>query len=199
MTRTTTTTAATVVATTTTTVTTAMTADASMVCAACNASGVKLWLCARCKQTAYCGRGCQLHDWQRHRESCSAKTSHAASTNTDLSSKLKVAVVLARQKEGRVTSSSPNGFRRHEMNDFLEHQKEKAAHDRRIAPALWFQKVGYFDTKRKNFERGAQCRGQGCRHQNAAVHSQTGGGGRNAKWSSTTTAAKSRKNYKSVK
>ena len=92
--------------------------------------------------------------------------------------------------------SSGGGFRRHEMNDFAEHRKEKAVYDRHVAPALWFQKAGYFDTKRQNFERGAQCRGQGCRHQNAAVHTQNGGG-RNAKWSSTKTAAKSRKNHKS--
>lgn len=101
---------------------------------------------------------------------------------------------IARQNEGRVIASRTS-FRRHEMNDFLEHREEKPAQDRQIAPALRFQKVGYFDTKRKNFERGAQCRGQGCRHQNAAVHSQAGSG-RNAKWSSSTTAAKARKNHK---
>lgn len=94
-------------------------------------------------------------------------------------------------------SSQANGFRRYEVNDFREHHQEKAQQDRHIAPAQWYQKVGYFDTKRRNFERGAQCRGQGCRHQNAAVHTQQGGG-RNAKWSSTATAAKSRKNHKSV-
>ena len=104
--------------------------------------------------------------------------------------------MLAREKEGRMTSSEPNGFRRHEINDFMEHRKEVASHDRSSKPALWFNKVGYFDTKRKNNERGAQCRGQGCRHQNAAVHAQAGG--RNAKWSSTTTASKARKNFKSV-
>ena len=89
-----------------------------------------------------------------------------------------------------------DGFRHHEKNDFLEHRKQVAAYDRRIAPALWFQKVGYWDTKRNNWERGSQVRGQGCRHQNAAVHSQAGSSGRNAKWSSTTTAAKSRKHFK---
>ena len=90
--------------------------------------------------------------------------------------------------------SSDSGFRYHVNNDFMEH-KEKAEHGR---SAQRDHKVSFLvDMKSRNFERGHQCRGQGCRHQNAAVHTQKHTG-RNAKWSSTATAAKSRKNYKSV-
>ena len=90
----------------------------------------------------------------------------------------------------------PWAYRRHEVNDFAEHRKEKASYDRHGAPLQRYLKTGYMDTKRKNFERCAQCKGQGCRHQNAAVHVQSGG--RRAKWSSSATAAKARKNYKQV-
>lgn len=186
------TTARTTTATTTTATTATNTTGVTDRCAHCNACDVKLWHCARCRHVAYCSRECQVQDWPTHRLSCGSVCT------SELSFKLKAATALARQKEGRLIASDGNGFRRHEIHDFMEHRKEKAAYDDRIAPALRFQKVGYFDTKRKNFERGSQVRGQGCRHQNAAVHSQAGSG-RNAKWSSSATAAKSRKNYKSVK
>ena len=195
-------------ATTTTAVTTATTmryersADASGCsahsCRACGASGAALRYCARCRSAAYCSRECQVRDWPTHRTSCRCTASAATSTE-ELASRFKAATTLARQREGRVQAHG-SGFQRHERIDFAEHRKETAARDQKLrAPALWFQKVGYFDTKRKNFERGAQCHGQGCRHQNAAVHSQAAGGGRNAKWSSTATATKKRKNYKSIK
>ncbi len=68
---------------------------------------------------------------------------------------------------------------------------------------------GFFDGGCKlNNERGRQCRGQGCRHQNAAAHAQpTKGGGRQAKWSNpnpkssgvASSAKKSRKNFKQRK
>ena len=43
-----------------------------------------------------------------------------------------------------------------------------------------------------NFERGAKCRGQGCRHQNPAARSQPkSGGGKQCKWSNPNPARKS--------
>ena len=141
---------------------TSMTKDTTVQCATCHASGIKLWHCSRCRQAAYCGRDCQVRDWPTHRTRCCKLDTSTAAVSAELACRLKAATVLARQKEGRMISHC-DGFRHHEKNDFLEHRKQLAAYDRRIAPALWFQKVGYWDTKRNNWERGSQVRGQGCR------------------------------------
>ena len=79
------------------------------------------------------------------------------------------------------------------------------AYDRVAAPTYATPKKFVLAANR---ERGVQCFGQGCRHQNPPARAQPKrGGGKQAKWSNpnparssaATAAKKARKNFKAVK
>ena len=85
------------------------------------------------------------------------------------------------------------------------HAQQKVAHDRVAAPTYATPKKFVLAANR---ERGVQCFGQGCRHQNPPARAQPKrGGGKQAKWSNpnparssaATAAKKARKNFKAVK
>ena len=114
-------------------------------------------------------------------------------------------MTLARQREGRVIASQ-SGFRPRSMWTYCEPQKDKPVHDARTRPLEASR--AYRALVPRNNERGMQCRGQGCRHQNPPAYAQPGkAGGRQAKWANpnpkagagrSSAAVKACKNFKQV-
>ena len=188
-------------------------------CAVC-ASTVKLLTCARCLGQHYCGKECQRFHWPVHKQLCrpaavdlrgAVGTADEASDDGIimdgvLSSKLRTATSLARQREGRVTTKGC-GFRpRSEWVEFAPPATAKTSYNVRREVPLSAARDQARLVPRNN-ERGMHCFGQGKRHQNPPMRAQPKqGGGRQAKWSNpnpkassgTAAATKHRKNYKQV-
>ena len=166
-------------------------------CATCKRVGCKLFSCAKClsEEDRYCGKACQRLDWPRHKLSCVCSTS---SEPQDLVAKWRAATQVAKQKEGRL-GTSVSGFRpRSEWVEFGEPKTSEVQHARRTAPPRVTNQ--HRALVPRNFERGHQNQGQGCRHQNAAVRVQpkaAASGARQAKWSSSRGSnSYTRKNHK---
>ena len=164
-------------------------------------------VCGRCRSVFYCGRECQRQLARSPSAVRSVRAElRAAEAPSQLALRLRGAIDEQRRGRQRGRRGVARFRPRSEWAQLDARQaQQKVAHDRVAAPTYATPKKFVLAANR---ERGVQCFGQGCRHQNPPARAQPKrGGGKQAKWSNpnparssaATAAKKARKNFKAVK